>query len=148
MSYSLEKRAQCRALYVESGLSFEQVNGETGVSLSQLKVWAKDGDWTANRDEFEREYLQMSGGLQKLKLKMLNEAISSGHPQQIFALSTLMRATPAPRAAQAGTDRATLFLEFVGKFIEYLKGIDSEALRQLEPHLRGFAEQMKQPEAA
>ena len=148
MAYSLEERARARSMFVETGLSYEQVAQETGISISQLKEWGRDQEWTRERDEYERDYLQLSGGLQKLKVQLLKDAVASGHPQKIYALANLLKATTSPKAAVRSEDRATLFLEWAGKLIDYLKQADTEALRHLEPHLRGFADSVKQPEAA
>lgn len=146
--YTLEEKARARSLYVESGLTFEATADETGIAPQTLKKWAAEGEWSNDRAEFERDFLQLSGGLQKIKVKLVNEAVLSGDPQKIYALAALMRATSTGPKRQTGQDPAVLFLEFTGRFIEYLKSRDGEALRHLEPHLRGFAETMKQAEAA
>lgn len=148
MSYSLDDKARARSLFIESGSTLEEVAAETGISVQSLRNWSKDGEWMRERGEFETSYLQLSTRLHKLKVELVDEALAKKNPQQIYALANLMRAT-APRLNRTnGEDKATLFLDFAGKFIEYLRGRDGEALRHLEPHLRGFAAAMKQAEAA
>ena len=146
MAYSLEIKARARALYVEGGLTYEEVTGETNVSLSQLKEWGKEGTWMEARTQYERSFLELHTNVQKVKLQLSQKAVQSGDPQLIYALSTLMRSTTPKASASRGQDKASLFLEFANAFVTYLKDRDGEAMRYLEPHLRGFAETTKQSE--
>lgn len=42
-----------------------------------------------------------------------------------------------------GGDKATLFIEFMKAFASYLTKKDQEALKHLQPHIRGFAAEIK-----
>lgn len=143
MSYSLEEKLRARELYVESGLTFEQVSGETGISLSHIKRWAKEGSWSKEKEEFESETLELHAQVQKLKVKLTREALATVDPQKIYALASLMRASSIKKNHQGGEDKAALFLEFMGDLVDYLREKDPESLRYLQPHIRSFAEGMK-----
>jgi len=50
--YSWEVRERAKELYVVDGLTFDQVAGATGVSVSQLKRWsAEEKEWEARNSE-------------------------------------------------------------------------------------------------
>jgi hypothetical protein len=48
--------------------------------------------------------------------------------------------------ADAGADEASLFIKFLKAFAEYLARNDRDSLSHLQPHIRGFAAEMKQPD--
>ncbi|MGE0680002.1 MAG: hypothetical protein AB7P69_03690 [Candidatus Binatia bacterium] len=146
MAYPLEIKQRARTLYVEGGYTYEDLAQELNISLSQLKAWGGEGDWFAARTEFEKQFLELHSNVQRVKLNLSQKALQSGDPQLIYALSNLMRATQ-PKAVNAGADKATLTIEVLGKLLDYLKQRDSESLRYLEPHLRGFADSLKQEAA-
>jgi transposase-like protein len=143
MASPLELKARARTLYVEGGMGYEEVAQELHVPLSQLRKWGKDAEWCAARAEYERSFLELHSNVQKVKLELSKKAVETKDPQLINALSNLLRAT-APRMNRRQHDKASLFLEFAGQFVAYLKERDADALAHLEPHLRGFAESVKQ----
>ena len=148
MAYSVEAKIRAQTLYCEQGLSFELVAEETSVSLSQLKKWAKAGDWATERQDQEAELLELSALLRTTKLNLARKAADTGHPQDIYALSNLLKATAPQRTALQPVDKASLVIDIMGAFIAYLSERDGEALHSLEPHLRGFAEHIKTEAAA
>src|ERR1041384_1984203 len=106
MSYSLEQKVAAREMFVESGMTYDDVAAATGISGSTLKAWGKEGKWEEERAEFEKSVLAINGKLLKLKGQLLDEAILKGDPQKIYALSNLMRASQAGRAMQSQVDNA------------------------------------------
>ena len=52
---SWEIRERAEELYILEGLTFEEVSLQTGVSVSQLKRWAKDGDWSVRKREHRND---------------------------------------------------------------------------------------------
>ena len=143
MAYGLERKALARELIVVRQATYEEAAAETGVSLSTLKQWGKDGNWAEAQKEFEKEYLESSGNMQKLFIEMSKKALKSQHSQDVIAVTNLMRAMPSSRKS-AQVDKPALFVEWLGNFIEYLKGRDGEALRYLQPHIESFAASMKE----
>jgi len=142
MSFNLDDRINARRLFVESGMSYEEVAAETGVSLSALKNWGKEGKWTEEREEYEREILDISARLRKTTLKKVKEIEADPNDQKIYALRTLLQATFNKSRAKP-VDKARLYLDWLEKLLGYLKAEDAEALRYLQPHLAGFAETIK-----
>ena len=142
MAYDLEVRQRSRDLFVESALSYEDVAKQTGVSVNNLKKWGGDDHWTEQRKEHQQGLTQFHAKIGKLKLQLVDAAIDTGDAQKVYALASLMRVGHAVNGA--GTvDKPALFIEFLGKFMEHLKAKDPDSLRYLEPHIRGFAEEMK-----
>lgn len=153
--YPIEVKARAKSLYCESGMSFDEVGAELGIAVSTLKGWGEeDGGWAGTRVEYERSFLEMQEKVQKLRLKVINDALdlAGSGSQDVIAKTNALKNIEQSLAARIKhlpqRDTPTLFVDFVGKFIDYLKSRDGEALRYLEPHLRGFAETMKQAEAA
>lgn len=148
MAYPLEQKVQARTLYVEGGLTYDEVAEETGISLSQLKEWGKEGNWFVERLTYERSFLELHSNVQKMKVELSQKALQTKDPQLIYALSNLMRSTTVGGNRTAKQDKAAITLDLLARLLDYLKGRDSEALRYLEPHLRGFADSLKHAEAA
>lgn len=141
--YSLEVKQRAREFFVEQGATYEEVAGETGVSLAALKQWGAEGNWTDERKQFEQDYLKVQGKLQKLKIKLIDDAITSLEPQKIYALASVMKAGSMLRGG-AQEDRAAQALDWLQRLITFLQKRDQEALRYLEPHLRAFADSLKE----
>jgi len=144
MSYGIEDKARARQLFVEDGVTFDEVGEETGVSVSQLKKWGGEGKWVEAQKEFERQYLQLTTDVHKLKLNTVQRALKSGHSQDIFAATRLLQVMPTGRKARRETDEAGRFIKWMSGLIDYLKQRDADALRHLEPHIRGFADSVKE----
>ena len=143
VAYSLDDKTRARQLFVEDGMTYEEVAAETGISRGNLKNWGKAGDWGAAQKEFEKEYLELTTNVHKLKLTTVKNALVSMHSQDIIAATNLLKAMPANRRGKGGVDKAALFIDWMSGFVDYLKAHDAEALRHLEPHIQGFAETMK-----
>ncbi len=144
MSYGLEEKSRARQLFVEDGLNYDEVAEETAISIQTIKKWGGEGGWVAAQKEFEREYMELTTNVHKLKLETVKNALASKHSQDIIAATNLLKAMPVSRKGRGQFDRAAYFLEIIDGEIKYLKERDPEALRYLEPHLRGFAESMKE----
>ena len=143
MSHSLEEKIRARELFVESGCSYEEVAGETGISVSVLKNWGKEGNWTGEREEYEHDVMDLSVRLRKTTLKKMREIEADPNDQKIYALRTLLQATFNQRK-KPGIDKAAFLLEVIERLVKFLGAKDPEALRYLQPHIRAFAEEMKE----
>mgnify|MGYP003393040711 CR=1 FL=1 len=144
MSYSLEDKFRARALFVEEGLTYDEVSAETDISESQLKKWGKEGGWVEAQKDFEKEYLEGSVNLRKLSIEMTRKALESKHSQDVIAVTNLLRAMPSARKARNQIDKAALFIDWCGGLIDFLKVRDGEALRYLQPHIESYAASMKE----
>jgi hypothetical protein len=151
MSHSLEIKHKARSLFIEAGLTYEQVSGETGVALSVVKSWGSEGNWGKERKDFEARFLNMTTKVDKAIVDQIEKAAQSKNAQDFYAVGTLMKAratiTSAFRRTNQPVDRAAIFLELMKEEIEYLRDKDPEALRHLQPHITGFAEHIKNREA-
>ncbi len=89
-SYSWEIREQAEELYIIDGLTYEQAAERTGVSLSQLKRWGADSDWSGRRKEYRQAQTSIRRGVMLAKAKAINAVIESMDPQTAYAFSSLV----------------------------------------------------------
>lgn len=87
--YSWEVRERAEELYIVEGLTFEQVAEATGVSVTQLKTWSAEGDWPERKREYRRELSGIKRNTTKLMSKLLEKALQSLNPQDVYAISSL-----------------------------------------------------------
>ena len=90
MAYPLELKVQARTLYIEGGLTYDEVADETGVGLSQLKEWGKEGNWFTERTQHERDFLALHSNVMRAKVLLAEQAVRTQDPQKIYALSRLL----------------------------------------------------------
>lgn len=143
MAYSLETRQKARDLFVEQGLSYEEVARQTGVSVNNLKKWGSEEKWTKQRDEYQREFAQFHAKIGKLKLKLVNEALDTGEPQKIYALSGLMRASGNGEAIGGAEDRIAVCGECLADLSDYVEEKDPEAFKSFKLFIRDFFKRIK-----
>ena len=108
MAYPLELKVQARTLYVEGGLTYDEVADETGVSLSQLKEWGKEGNWFVERMQHERDFLSMHSNVMRAKVKLAEKAVNTQDPQAIYALSRLLEVGKRNAKEQGAISRSLL----------------------------------------
>lgn len=100
--YSYEIRETAKDLYVTEGLTYDQVSDATGVSVSQLKRWGSDEDWTGARKEFREALSSIKRDTVRLRAKLLKTALDSGgDPQSVYAFTALEKVF-APGKGKAG----------------------------------------------
>jgi len=151
MAYSLEIRQKARDLFVEAGMSYEDVARETGVSVNNLKKWGIEGKWTKQREEFQRAFESLRAKVAKGKVLVMDAILDlyanpkELNSQRAYAHNDTLRSLNSFNNGSTSTavDKPALFIEFLGRFSEYLKNKDPDTLRLLEPHIRGFAENVK-----
>lgn len=99
--YSWEIRERAEELYIVDGHTYELVAETTGVSLSQLKRWGGEGDWSGRKREYRQALASVRRDTVLLKGKLLKQAMNSLDPQQVYAFSRLQSVTDKI-AAHAG----------------------------------------------
>jgi transposase-like protein len=105
--YSWEVRERAEELYIVEGLTFEQVAEATGVSATQLKTWSAEGDWPGRKREYRQELSGIKRNTTKLMSKLLEKALQSLNPQDVYAISSLqavMNRSAGGEPAQAPLD--------------------------------------------
>ncbi|MCP3662576.1 MAG: hypothetical protein GY696_08795 [Gammaproteobacteria bacterium] len=103
---SWEIRGTAEDLYIIEGLTYEEVAHKTGVSVSQLKRWGKDEDWTERKKEYREELRNIKRNTVKLKSKLLTSALEDLSPQLVYAFSSLESATK-PKVTPKGNEQKT-----------------------------------------
>ena len=137
-----EIRDRAEESYVVEGLTFEQVAGATGVSISQLKNWAAAEDWRKQREEYRAARKGSRENLMALRTKLAKEALSNPDPQNIYAfvrLETLsLKEKKTTETAAPKIDKPALFMEAVEFIAGYLKETDPEGLKILARNFDGL----------
>lgn len=96
-----ELRDQGKEMYIVDGLTLEDVAKKTGISLASLKNFSTDEGWADQR----KEYRDALGGIRRktvlLRGRLIEKALSSLDPQDVYAVSRLEAATK--RTGSGGT---------------------------------------------
>lgn len=133
--YSWEIRERAEELYILDGWTFEQVNKETSVSISQLKRWAKDGDWSGRKKEYRQTLASIRRDKLKLRRLLIQKALNSLDPQDVYASDRLeARAAKTESETKDGgvdIDRPAMFLENLQWLAAKLKETDPAGLKVL-----------------
>lgn len=87
--FDLETRQRCAELWVEQGLTYEQVAGRTGVSVATLKKWAEAEGWGELRREYRETRRQIRANTIRLRKALIEKALASLHPQDVYAVTSL-----------------------------------------------------------
>ena len=100
MEISWEIRERAEGLYIIDGLTYEQVAERTGVSVTQLKRWGSDADWTEQKKEYRRELSDLRRGVVQLRAKLLRKVLDSpsADPQDVYAFARIEQVAAASSA--------------------------------------------------
>lgn len=52
----LNRRFSAEEIFITSSVTFDKLAAATGISQSQLKRWAKEGDWKYHRFEYIKRF--------------------------------------------------------------------------------------------
>lgn len=144
MAFPLEARQRSRDLFVESALSYEDVSKETGIAVNTLKSWGVAEKWTEQRDDYQKQYAAFHAKISKLQLQLVDDAIDKRDAQSVYALANLMRAKHVSNGTAAGADRPAIVLDTLTKLVEFIRGREPNHLGYLEPHIKAFADSLRQ----
>jgi len=129
----LQTRFEAEDLYVEARKTYEQVSEATGVSVTQLKRWSKEGDWRGKRTEYLEGKRTLKQQLARLRDTMLEKAVASNDPQQAFAALRVVKLQMDSEKKNAvetvEIDRPKIFLEDMEFIAETLKEVDPQGLK-------------------
>lgn len=146
--YSFEIREQAETLYVEEGRTFEEVSRATGVSVSQLRLWARRDKWHARRDEYRENRRTAHAALFRLRAKALQRALETVDPQDINAAIRLEQAYRTRAGRRGGEDRPAIFLDFLEELIIVFREVAPEGVRLISENYDAIIEGFKKHETA
>lgn len=121
MSYPLDTKLKAQTLYVHDQLSQEEVAALTGVSLSTVKSWAAEGNWSTERDRTEKQILAINSSFMDSLAEMARELATDKNPQRAHAVTNMMRMMPSARRLSASIERAEISKVIVGGILEHLQ---------------------------
>ncbi len=135
--YSWEIRERAEELYVFEGLGFKEVSAETGVSESQLKRWADEGDWSERKKEHRKVLTDLKRKKLQIHRKLVQDALDTLDHQAVMAARRWMATHNPPETAthqrdrDRDIDRPALFLENLEFIARTLEEIDPRGLNVL-----------------
>lgn len=98
--YPMEIREEAAGLYVEGGMTYEQVAAETGVSKSQIVRWAEAGKWRERKAEYRSAISGIRRDTVRLRQALVGKAMESLDPQDVYALARIESIAEKRTAAQ------------------------------------------------
>jgi len=98
---SWEIREKAEELYIVDGKTFEVVSEQTNVSVNQLKNWSKDGGWREARQEYRKALTGIRRNAVLLRKRLIEKAMTSLNPQDVYAVSAMEGAFAKVIAAKA-----------------------------------------------
>ena len=131
--YSIAERERAADLYVEVGLTLEQVSERTGIPIQTIKRWSSAENWPKERDDSK----SIKEKHRLLRKRLLDAALETLDPQCVYAVTRIERiiAEAKRRVVEEGNganehvDRPRLFLEILEFIAEALKEFDPEGLK-------------------
>uniref|UniRef100_A0A6M3IT31 Uncharacterized protein n=1 Tax=viral metagenome TaxID=1070528 RepID=A0A6M3IT31_9ZZZZ len=100
-AYSYEIRDTAEEMYVEQGLTYEQIVEALKVGRNTLLKWGAEREWKSRREEYCDANGTLRASLVKLRQKMIMKAIKSTEPQDVYAVSSIVNAMKATKASDA-----------------------------------------------
>ncbi len=92
-AYGMEIRERAEELFIVDGQTYEQVAVATGVSVSQLKRWGDEREWTEKRREYRGAIGEIKRNTMLLRKNLVAKALTSLNPQDVYAFARLEAAT-------------------------------------------------------
>lgn len=90
-AYSFEIRDRAEELYIQQGLTLEQVAVTTGVSIPQVKTWSINDNWVARREEYRGSLHEIRSNTILLRKGLIQKALSNLDPQSVYAAASFER---------------------------------------------------------
>jgi len=105
-----ETRCAAEDMYIVDGLTYDQIAEKTGVSVSQLKRWGTQGQWTDRKKEHREALSRIKRDTVLLRSKLLTQALDSLDPQAVYAAARMeqVAAAGAKAYASAAANEAVL----------------------------------------
>ena len=147
--YAFETRDDAQELYVEQGLTYEQVGERLGIALNTARNWGAQYEWAEKRREYTDSRRALKENLRKLRQNMITKASQNLEPSDIYAvvkLEKLAKEEAKKPDEQKGQeiDRPRVFLENLQWIAGWLKDQDPEGLKILAANFDAMTEAFKQ----
>jgi hypothetical protein len=84
-----ETRCAAEDMYITDGLTYDQIAEKTGVSISQLKRWGKQGKWMERKREHRESLSRIKRDTVLLRSKLISQAMKSLDPQDVYAAARM-----------------------------------------------------------
>jgi transposase-like protein len=102
-AYPFEDRLQARGCYVVDGMTYEQVAGVSGISVSQLKKWGSDEGWVARRKAYREAQASIREDTVLLRAELLKNALATKDAQDVYAVAAMEKIAIALDKVHPGT---------------------------------------------
>lgn len=146
--YSFEIRDEAEELYIEQGLTHEEVTEKTGVPVPTIKIWSTKGGWKERRKEYLEAKRTLRQNMARLRQNMVEKAAGNLDPQSIYAVARLeklaLQREKKPEGQAPDIDRPKVFLEDMEFVAETLKEIDPEGLKIFARNFETIVDRFKE----
>ena len=131
--YSFEVRDKAEELYVEHGLTYDELAEKLGVARNTLISWGAQGHWKERRKDYLEAKRTLKQSLMSLRVAMMKKAAESKNTDDIYAMVKLERLVQAkekkPEEKAPDIDRPRIFLEDMEFIAKTLQEVDPEGLK-------------------
>ncbi|MCP3923007.1 MAG: hypothetical protein GY714_10515 [Desulfobacterales bacterium] len=130
--YSLEIRYNAEDLFVDSGLTYKEIEKELSVGISTLKRWGKDGSWSTLRKEKIKNSRTLKENLRKLHIKLSQRAADTANLEDIYGVIKLEKLNQDERKLKAKNQQETVDIDYPKLGLEFLETL-AEVLKEHDP---------------
>ena len=140
-----EAQEAARSLYVQDGLSLEEISRQTGETLKTLRAWRNLGEWKVVREHAARTELDRLNSLRDSLLDRAEAQLKDGKlPHTEIGLVTKLERVIAQRERRTLELAPNIVLYTLKYLIAYLREHDPQLAQAFADHLRGFADFVKE----
>ena len=138
-------RTTAHKLYVQDGLSLEEISQQTGETIKTLRAWRNLGDWKAMQEKDARTEFDRLNSLRDSLLDRAEAQLEAGKMPHteiglVYKLERMMDQRRRNRLKLA----PEIVLYTIKYLINYLREHDPKLLRAFAAHIQGFGDYVKE----
>ncbi len=138
-------RTTAHKLYVQDGLSLEEISQQTGETIKTLRAWRNLGDWKAMQEKDARTEFDRLNSLRDSLLDRAEAQLEAGKMPHteiglVYKLERMMDQRRRNRLKLA----PEIVLYTIKYLINYLREHDPKLVRAFAAHIQGFGDYVKE----
>ena len=138
-------RTTAHKLYVQDGLSLEEISRQTGETIKTLRAWRNLGDWKAMQEKDARTEFDRLNSLRDSLLDRAEAQLEAGKMPHteiglVYKLERMMDQRRRNRLKLA----PEIVLYTIKYLMNYLREHDPKLVRAFAAHIQGFANYVKE----
>ena len=133
-------RTTAHKLYVQDGLSLEEISRQTGETIKTLRAWRNLGEWEAMREKDARTELDRLNSLRDSLLDRAEAQLEAGRmPHTEIGLLYKVERMIDQKKRRKQEIAPAMVLYTLDHLVKYLLDHDPKMARAFADHIRGFA---------